>query len=398
VLGVCYDYSMFPYRSRSYKSLKINYTNDLYGHALKRGNCVFLTGSCPNPTPKEVYEELLESFVNENEFCSYTVGSLGLKKEIANYIEEHSQVAVDVSSNILVTLGATTFLQQLFLYLLDEDSDCLVITPTFQDYYNQLRFTRASITEVAMEEKSPDWPLDTKKVQQALRGNTKVILLCSPNNPTGKIYTRQELMELGEIAKENDILLVVDEAYNYLTYDKPFTSALGIPRMRDRVVVARTFSKEFSMCGWRVGYAYVPASIHEELFHLQLSFNTVASAVSQKAAEISLQSPAVKKQVQEDLEVAREKRDFVIKGIDEIGHGLTYITPQACPYLFVKYLKDIKSYYLCKDIIDKVGVVVSPGVGNGAAGEHHFCITFADCMGVISEGMSRLGVYFSKYY
>jgi aspartate/methionine/tyrosine aminotransferase len=295
-------------------------------------------------------------------------------------------------------LGATTFLQQLFLYLLDENSDCMMITPTFQDYYNQIRFARASITEVAMEEESPDWSLNIEKVRKSLKSNTRIIMLCSPNNPTGKVYSEKELTELGEIAKQNNILLVVDEAYNYLTYDKKFTSVLDIPHIGDCVVVARTFSKEFSMCGWRVGYAYLPESIYEELFHLQLSFNSVASAVSQKTAEISLQSQAVKEQVQKDIQATKEKRDFVTKCIDDIGQGLSYIMPQACPYLFVKYTKSIESYDLCRDIIDKVGVIVSPGVGNGRSGEYHFCITFADCMEVILEGMSRLKVYFTKYY
>lgn len=386
------------YRSKNYQAIKINYTNDLYGYALEKGGCIFLTGSCPTPTSKEVYEKLLSSFVTDNKFCSYNTGTAGIKKEIGKYLSQHSQLEVDVDKHILITLGATTFLQQLYLYLLDENSDCLMITPTFQDYYNQVRFTRASITEVAMEERTPDWPLDIEKVRRSIRNNTRLIMLCNPNNPTGKIYSRAELTELGKIAQQNNILLVADEAYNYLIYEGQFTSVLDIPEIRNTVVAVRTFSKEFSMCGWRVGYAYLPEEIQKELFHLQLSFNTVAPAISQKAAEISLQSEEIKAEAEKEVLKTKEKRDFVTNCIDEIGHGLSYIVPKACPYLFVKYTKDITSYDLCKDIISKASVIVSPGIGNGKSGEYHFCVTFADCMEVVTEGMGRLKYYFSNYY
>ena len=386
------------YKSKNYQALKVNYTNDLYGCALKKGGCIFLTGSCPTPTSRVVYEKLLNSFVTDNKFCSYNTGSTGIKKEIGKYLNLHSHLDTDVDKHILITLGATTFLQQLYLYLLDENSDCLMITPTFQDYYNQVRFTRASISEVAMEEKAPDWPLDIDKVRKSIRNNTRLMMLCNPNNPTGKVYSGEELTELGRIAKQNNILLVADEAYNYLIYEGQFTSVLDIPEIRNNVVAVRTFSKEFSMCGWRVGYAYLPEEIQKELFHLQLSFNTVAPSISQKAAEISLQSEEIEAEAKKEVLRTKEKRNFVTNCIDEIGHGLSYIMPKACPYLIVKYTKDVRSYDLCKDMISKASVIVSPGIGNGESGEHHFCVTFADCMEVITEGMGRLKYYFSNYY
>jgi aspartate/methionine/tyrosine aminotransferase len=225
-----------------------------------------------------------------------------------------------------------------------------------------------------------------------------MILICSPNNPTGKIYTKQELLELGKIAVEKNILLVADEAYNYLTYGNNHTSLLNIPEIKDNIVVARTFSKEFSMCGWRVGYSYLPEDIFNDMFHLQLSFNSVAAAISQKAAEISLHEGSVKEFAQNEVERIRKNRDFVAEKIKAIGNDLTFILPASCPYFYVKYGKQVSSYELCKDIIEKVGVIVSPGSNNGIGGEGHFCITFADDISTISEGMNRISEYFQKYY
>lgn len=181
------------YRSLFQNAQKLNITNDLYGLALRKGNCIFLTGSCPTPTPEIVYEGLLRSFRENNKFCSYNTGSLALKAEILRYMREHGEIDVDPAKNILITLGSTTFLQQLFLFLLDEDSECIVITPTFQDYFNQLRFTRTKIIEVPMEERASEWFLDISKVQNAVTSKTRIILICSPNNPTGKVYSKQEL-------------------------------------------------------------------------------------------------------------------------------------------------------------------------------------------------------------
>lgn len=384
--------------SKYHQSLKLNYTNDLYGIALKRGDCIFLTGSCPLPTPQYVYEELLKSFMQDSRFCSYNTGMPGLKVAIQDYLKKHSGVEIDIQKQLLITLGATTFLQQLFIYLLDEERECLVITPTFQDYFNQLRATRCGIVEVPITETAASWDIDFAKVESAITPKTKVILLCSPSNPTGKVFTEEELRKFCQIAKDNNIFLVLDEAYNYLTYQRGFVTPLSFPDYKDNVIVARTFSKEFGMCGWRVGYAIVPESIREDLFHFQLSFNTIPAAISQRAAEISLKNPDGPQMVANEVENTKRKRDLVIERIKKIGKDLTLITPEGCVYLYVKYGKTIPSYDLCKDIIEKAGVIVSPGIGNGQGGEGHFCITYADCEDVINEGLNRLEQYFQKYY
>ncbi len=386
------------YRSSYQKSLRTNITNELYGLALQRGDCIFLTGSCPTPTPREVYENLLNTFKENNKFCSYNTGSLGLKSEITKYMQEHNEIPADPQSNILITLGATTFLQQLFLFLLDDDSECIVITPTFQDYFNQIRFTKANIVEVKMEERQKEWVLDIEKVRNAVTPKTRMILICSPNNPTGKIYQRDELLALGLIAKEKNILLVADEAYNYLTYEGTYTSLLNIPEIRDNIVVARTFSKEFCMCGWRVGYSYLPEDIFFDMFHLQLSFNSVAATISQKAAEISLKEKAVRDFAKTEVGRIKRNRDFVAQEITKIGKDLSYILPVSCPYFYIKFGKNISSYDLCKDMVEKAGVIVSPGSNNGLGGEGHFCITFADDITVITEGLRRISEYFNNYY
>jgi aspartate/methionine/tyrosine aminotransferase len=386
------------YLSKYYKNLKTNITNELYGFALKREDCIFLTGSCPTPTPEPVYEGLFKSFKENNKFCSYNTGSLSLKAAILEYMKKHNEIEVDPKKNILITSGATNFLQQLFFFLLDEDTESIVITPTFQDYYNQLRFTRTNIVEVAMEEKQNEWILDLEKVRNAITPKTKIILICSPNNPTGKVYSKEVLTKLGLICKQNNILLVADEAYNYLTYGQQHTSLLNIPKIKNNIVVARTFSKEFSMCGWRIGYSYLPEEIFEDMFHLQLSFNNVASAVSQKAAEISLKNEDVLEFAKQETKRIEANRDFVRIEIDKIGKDLSYILPKSCPYFFVKYGKNISSYDLCKDMIEKKGVIVSPGLNNGLGGEGHFCITFADDISVLKEGMRRISEYFQKYY
>lgn len=386
------------YRSLYQRNQRLNLTNDLYGIALKQGGCIFLTGSCPTPTPKIVYEKLLDCFIENNKFCSYDTGSPALKQAIQDHLMATEQVEVKASSNILITLGATTFLQQLFLFLLDEESECIVITPTFQDYFNQLLFTRTKIVEVGMKETETGWILDTDEVKKAITHKTRLILICSPNNPTGRVYTKEELAALLEIAKQHNILVVADEAYNYLTYGKEFTSLLAFTESRDNIIVARTFSKEFSMCGWRVGYAYLPTDIYSEMFHLQLSFNSVSSAIAQKAAEISLKTPEVVAETKTEIKRIKANRDLVLQYISQIGKGLRVVAPEACPYMFVSYTNNIASYDLCKDIIEKAAVIVSPGKNNGEVGEKHFCITFADDVSIIKEGMERLAKYFENNY
>jgi aminotransferase len=393
-----YNRPIVAVSSQYHQALKLNFTNDLYGLALRRGDCIFLTGSCPLPTPKYVYEELLKSFMQDSRFCSYNTGMPGLKFAIKDYLKTHSNADIDIQKQLLVTLGATPFLQQLFIFLLDETRECLVITPTFQDYFNQIRLTRCGIVEVPMTESADAWAVDFAAVEAAITPKSKVILLCSPNNPTGKVYTEAELRRFCQLAHDHDLFLVLDEAYNYLIYQGEFVTPLSFPEYSDHVIVARTFSKEFGMCGWRVGYAIVPPAIKDDLFHFQLSFNTVPAAISQRAAEISLRNPDSIQLVTAEVENTRKKRDFVADRIRKIGKDLSLIAPAGCVYLYVKYGKQIPSYDLCQDMIEKAGVIVSPGIGNGRGGEGHFCITFADCQDVLDEGLRRIEAYFEKYY
>lgn len=297
-------------------------------------------------------------------------------------------------NEIMITIGAMNALSLLMLILLDPGGHVMIQDPQWLNYATQIEYCGG----VAV--KLPTAPEDGFALKaQTIRehyvpGKTKILLINSPNNPTGHVMTREELAQIAEVAKELDLLVLSDEVYNTLVYeDAEAVSIATFPGMKERTVVINSFSKSYAMCGWRVGYAAGPEALIDRMAKMQENFNSGVNAAAQYAAVYALEHRELTQSIRETF---RERREIALAGLREIP-GMRCAEPKGAFYLF----PDIRAFGLdsqtfCNRLLEEAGVVCIPGSAFGNMGEGFIRIAYTANSAAIREAMARIKAFCAK--
>jgi aminotransferase len=221
-------------------------------------------GTC-NLTPPRALFDGLESVLSpsgDNRYCPAD-GIPLLKAAIRDKLEEFNQVKCE-NSNVMVTSGATGAFEAVCDCFLEGGDEVVVFSPAYPYHIDKLRNRGASLRRVKLS--PPDWSFSFRELEEAIRPNTKMILLCNPSNPTGKVFTKDELIMIGNAAQRVNAICVTDEVYEYITYDQNnHTSLASLPGMFNQTITIGSFSKTFSITGWRIGYMCAPHDVTSAL-------------------------------------------------------------------------------------------------------------------------------------
>jgi aminotransferase len=210
-------------------------------------------GVCDTDPPHPVVEAAIEAIRSGHNIYTRLDGIAALRAGIAEKFAHFNGLAVDPEREVLVTSGATGALNAALMALLNPGDECLVLEPFYGYHVSTLRAQRVLPVIVAMD--APDWRLDMGRLETAITARTRGIILNSPSNPSGKVFTRAELKQLAEFAVRHDLFVFTDEMYEYFVYDGlEHVSIAALPGMRERTVTISGFSKTFSVTGWRLGY------------------------------------------------------------------------------------------------------------------------------------------------
>ncbi len=284
------------------------------------------------------------------------------------------------NENVCVSVGAKHALFNLALALYEPGDEVVIPKPYWVSYPEQVRIVGA--TPVLVDTREEDgWKLSPAQLEGALTSRTKAIILCSPSNPTGIAYTKEETEALLDVVRKHDCWLIVDEIYGELVYDGlKFVSAAKLaPDLRDRLIVVDGVSKTFAMTGWRIGWALAPAPLIKALDVVQGQSTTNPTAVAQYASIAALKGPI------EDFARIRaefqKRRDAMVGGLNSI-QGIKCRTPEGAFYAFAdcRGLRGLdwngKALDTDEDIafwlLDKAHVAAVPGGGFGAPGYLRF--------------------------
>jgi aspartate aminotransferase len=284
------------------------------------------------------------------------------------------------NENVCVSVGAKHALFNLALALYEPGDEVVIPKPYWVSYPEQVRIVGA--TPVLVDTREEDgWKLSPAELEHALSPRTKAIILCSPSNPTGIAYSKEETEALLDVVRKHDCWLIVDEIYGELVYDGlKFVSAAKLaPDLRDRLIVIDGVSKTFAMTGWRIGWALAPAPLIKALDVVQGQSTTNPTAVAQHAAIAALKGPA------DEFDHIRaefqKRRDVMVAGLNSIP-GIRCRTPEGAFYAFAdcRGLRGLdwngKAVDTDEDIafwlLDKAHVAAVPGGGFGAPGYLRF--------------------------
>lgn len=290
-------------------------------------------GVCDTPVPAVVEAGAIEAMRAGQNIYTRCDGNTRLRQAIAQKQIRDYGLNYDVEREVLVTSGATAGLHVAVMALLNPGDEVILFEPFYGYHVNTLKSMRTVPVAVALAE--PDWQLDTDALRAAVTSRTKAILLNTPANPSGKIFTRPELEQVAAVCLENDLFLFTDEIYEYFVYDgAEHICPAALESMRERTVVVSGFSKTYSVTGWRVGYSvadvrWMPAMAH---FHDLTYVCSPAPLQHGVAAGLEQLPPQFYKQVAIDHQSKRERLASALKAADMdplIPPGAYYILARA---------------------------------------------------------------------
>jgi len=297
----------------------------------------FLSWAKPtSDTPKHIKEAAIAAIRNGLVGgYSETSGLQALREEIVRKLKRDNNIDADISQ-ILVTVGAIEGLSAAVMALLDPGDEVILPSPTYSTHIRQVIIASGRpvlVPTIAQE----GFILDITAIKKAITPQTKAILYCSPSNPTGTVFSEEQLRQLAEVVLEKDLMVITDEAYEYFVYDdhKHFSVA-SIPEMRKRVVSCYTFTKTYAMTGWRIGYLHADTELIPQIGKAHIPLAICAPVVSQYAALAALQGP------QDCVEEFRthylSARDLMCRRLDRLNSVFEYHKPGGSYLMFPKIL------------------------------------------------------------
>ena len=305
---------------------------------------------------------------------------------ICRKLEEKNKIVADPESEIFISVGAMQGIFNALLVLINPGDEVIVIDPGF-NYNSQIRLFGGTPVPVFADEKN-GFKIDPDDIRKAVTSKTRLIILNSPSNPTGAMYDREALVQIAQIAQQNNIFVLSDEAYEDIVYDQDHFSIGSLDGMRDLTVSVFTFSKSYAMTGWRVGYVVARSEIISEMEKLMEHMLSGVTAVSQRAAIEALNGPqnCIAAMVGE----YRHRRDMICNALDQTD-GITYCKPEATFYVYPNISgTKVKSPELVDFLINTQKVGTIPGTNFSQQGMDHIRISFATSRDNITEGMARI--------
>ena len=355
----------------------------------------FSAGEPDFDTPKAIKEAAIKA-INEG-FTKYTAvdGIPELKEAIIYKLKRDNNLEYK-PENIIASNGAKQSLFNLTQVLIDEGDEVIIPAPYWVTYPELVKYAGGKPVIINTDEKT-GFKITANQLKNAITSKTKLLILTTPSNPTGAVYTKEELENLAEVLKDTNILVASDEMYEKLVYgDAKFTSAASINEdMFKRTVTINGLSKSVAMTGWRFGYlASADTELVKAMKKLQSQSTSNICSITQKAA-----IPGLDGTVDEDIEMMRKefekRRNIAVDMLNSID-GISVLSPDGAFYLFVNHSEIEKdSMKFAKDLLEKSGVAVVPGIGFGSEG--YFRFSFATDTETIKEGIKRIAEFVKNY-
>lgn len=366
--------------------------------AAETPGAISLAQGIPSFGTPQVIRDFVKERISEG-LCdkySLTNGVAELRDEIAQSLATDG-LRYDPDREIVVTAGSIEGITASLLSMTSPGDEVLLPSPSYASYLGAISIAGCTPKYFELDEDN-NFDFDLDRVRREITKRTSVLLFCSPNNPTGTIFSPTKTCELVELCRQHKISILVDEVYKDFYYtDAPHFTATSISAARDQIVRVCSFSKAYAMTGWRVGFVHGSEHRIKRILKYHDAMVTCAPVVSQYAAIAALRYGG------EFLDHFRSefklRRDRAIALLDQLSFVLDYQLPQATYFVFPRIKDSVAlsgdSTRLAYDILAKAKVAVVPGVAFGPSGESHLRINFGRDWPDLEEGLSRLGQYFT---
>ncbi|MCX6056231.1 MAG: aminotransferase class I/II-fold pyridoxal phosphate-dependent enzyme [Chloroflexi bacterium] len=337
-------------------------------------------------TPKTILQAGIRSLERGETHYTSNYGIIELRRELAAHLEREYGLRYDPESEIIITVGGSEALNLSAIALLNPGDEVLIPSPCFVSYQAAVILAGGVAVEVPCSMEN-NFDIDPAQLRAAITPRTTAILIGFPNNPTGAVASRENLLEVAKMADEHDLIVISDEIYDRLVYGIKHVCFPALPGMFDRSLLLGGFSKDYAMTGWRIGYAAGPEHLIKGLLRVHQYLVMSAPTVAQMAALEALQTgePFVQQMVAE----YDRRRKLLVSGLNQIG--LPTFEPKGAFYAFPKVsVTGLDDNTFCNRLLLEEHVAIIPGNSFGAGGEGFARCCYATGYDQLEEALERI--------
>lgn len=346
-------------------------------------------GVCDQPAPDPVKRAAKTAIDDDHAIYTNLRGIAELREAIAVKMRNFNGIQCDPETEVAVNVGSAGSFACTCLSTLNPGDECIIFSPFYSYHVNLLKLLDVSVRFVDLQ--PPDWSYDAQQLADAFNERTRMILVNTPANPTGKVFSEAELREIAGLANRHNTWIVTDEIYEYITYGQPHISIGRLPEARERTVTISGASKTFAVTGWRIGYTVGPAQLIERVAVVNDLFYICAPAPLQYGIKAGLEIPDSYYETMRSEYLA--KRELLVDTLRDIGFQ-PYV-PAGSYYLLASFEEGRwpDATAATEAILHDVGVATVPGSAfyrNPADGEDQLRFCYAKQMADLEEACSRL--------
>lgn len=325
---------------------------------------------------------------------SLAPGMPELREVLAQHLAKEG-IEIDFEKELIITCGAMGALSASLLAILFQGDEVIIPSPVYASYVNLVKVAGGVPVYVPLNEEN-GWALDVSKIEHAITPKTRVIFFCNPNNPTGTIYSKSQLLNIVDIAKKNNLFILTDEVYKDFLFESDEYFSLGQCReFQDFVIRVTSFSKAYAMTGWRIGYLHTSEKNISQILKVSDTLVTCAPVISQYAALAALElGQAYPKKFSG---IFQRRRELICRELDTLPHIFSYQRPTSAYFVFPKMISQEKnSREFCIDLLEQAKVALVPGSAFGPSGEYHVRMSFSRDDKDIKKAFMRMRSYFGS--
>ncbi len=344
-------------------------------------------------TPKYIKEAAIKAL---NAGYTHYVPSAGipeLREAIAEHIAKTRNIEVS-PDEVVVTPGAKPIMFFAILACVNPGEEVLYPNPGFPIYESLINFVGAKAVPIPLLEKN-DFRIDHEYVKEKITKKTKMIILNSPENPTGGVLTREDLKVIVDcIGNRDDVLVLSDEIYDRIIYEGKHESIASFPQMKEKTIILNGFSKIYAMTGWRLGYGVMRKDLAQKVAQINTNSNSCTSAFTQMAGVEALKGP--QKDSEKMVAEFQKRREVIVSGLNKI-EGITCKKPRGAFYVFPNITgTGMDCRKLGDYLLYEAGVAVLPGTSFGSYGEGYLRLSFANSVENIKKALERISAALEK--
>jgi aspartate/methionine/tyrosine aminotransferase len=340
-------------------------------------------------TPDNITEAAVAAMHSGHTHYTPAGGIMEVRESVARFVSGRLGIAVDPTEVVLVP-GSKNVLLFVMLACVEPGDEVIYPDPGYPIYGSLVGFLGATGVPVRLREER-GFRMDLDELAALVTPRTRMLILNSPQNPTGGVLTSEDVAFIAGLAVEHDLVVLSDEIYSQIVYGPDHVSVLSQAGMKERTVLMDGMSKAYAMCGWRLGYGVAPRELASRMEALMINSSSCAAAFTQMAVVEALESPESEAAVRRMVEQFRARRDLVVEGLNAMP-GVRCQVPQGAFYAFPNVEgTGVPERQLAEELLERAGVALLPGTAFGPAGAGFLRLAYTQGESDLRAGLERMG-------